>query len=130
MGKGGRGSYTAKDQYGILSSTKHPDEAWEFVKFMISAEGQRIAIETSGLMPIRISLLPEYGRLIPGKNLQAVAEAAKIATVDPMAVIPNADRVAPLINGAITRILNRNEAPAGQAIQEIAGAVRQVVSGK
>ncbi|MGO0063418.1 extracellular solute-binding protein [Brevibacillus fluminis] len=42
---------------GINKYTKHPKEAWEFLKFMTGAEGQKISAVSGGLAP---TLLPVY----------------------------------------------------------------------
>lgn len=42
---------------GINKYTKHPKEAWEFLKFMTGAEGQKISAVYGGLAP---TLLPVY----------------------------------------------------------------------
>lgn len=76
MGPGGRGAYTAKDQNGIIGNSEHPEEAWEFVKFLVSAEGQRILMETSGLMPIRNSLMPEYLQMMAVRTIAERARAS------------------------------------------------------
>jgi len=44
----------------IGADTKYPDEAWEFVKFMMSKEQFRERYKLLGLAPARKSLMPEY----------------------------------------------------------------------
>ncbi len=44
----------------IGTDTKHPDEAWEFVKFMMSKEQFIERFQLIGLPPSRKSLMPEY----------------------------------------------------------------------
>ena len=128
MGAAGRGVYTAKDQYGIIASTKHPDEAWELVKFLVSEEGQRLMMRTAGLMPIRISLMPEYLEMLGDKNAHHLATAVQEAIPDPMAVLVESQRTGPLIDGAIRRSVITNEVPAAVAIQEIAPVIRSIMA--
>ncbi|MCK9906946.1 extracellular solute-binding protein, partial [Frankia sp. Cpl3] len=42
---------------GINKHTKHPKEAWEFLKFMTGPEGQKISAVDGGLAP---TYLPVY----------------------------------------------------------------------
>ncbi len=128
MGEGGRGVYSAKDQYGVVASTKHPDEAWELVKFLTSVEGQRLMMRTSGLMPIRISLLPEYLELLSDKNAHHLAEAVQEAVADPTAVLVDSQRTGPLIAEAIRKSIITNEVSAAAAVQEIAPVIRTIMA--
>ena len=41
----------------IFSNTKHPREAWEFVKFLVTAEHDRLLLEVASQIPIRGDLL-------------------------------------------------------------------------
>jgi len=48
------------DGFGIYANTKHPDEAWEFLKFLISKEYGRAMASAHFLQPARASLVPEW----------------------------------------------------------------------
>jgi len=48
---------------GISSKTKHPDEAWEFVKFATGYEGAKIFVEITGDLPARNSVAKEFPEL-------------------------------------------------------------------
>jgi multiple sugar transport system substrate-binding protein len=48
------------DGFGIYAGTKHPDAAWELVKFLISKEYGRAMARANFLQPARASLLDEW----------------------------------------------------------------------
>ncbi len=127
MGPAGRGASSAKDQYGIIATTKHPDEAWAFVKFCISPEGQRIMMNSSGVMPMRSSLLREFVRLFPGKNMQYMADVAPQAFIDQKAVAVEAKRVIALIDGAVNASAIQNLKSVRQAVEEIVPQIEAIL---
>ncbi|NLN19244.1 MAG: sugar ABC transporter substrate-binding protein [Firmicutes bacterium] len=127
MGPAGRGASSAKDQYGIIATTKHPDEAWAFVKFCISPEGQRIMMRSSGVMPMRSSLLREFVRMFPGKNVQYMADVAPQAFIDQKAVAVEAKRVISLIDSAVNISVIQNLKPVRQAIEEIVPQIEAIM---
>jgi multiple sugar transport system substrate-binding protein len=52
------------DGWGIYKGTKHPEAAWEFVKFLVSKDFGR-ALARDGLMqPARLSLLPDWQQAV------------------------------------------------------------------
>jgi multiple sugar transport system substrate-binding protein len=48
------------DGFGIYSSTKHPDAAWELLKFLISPEYGRAMARANLLQPARASLVEDW----------------------------------------------------------------------
>lgn len=48
---------------GISSKTKHPEEAWEFVKFASGYEGSKMFVEISGDLPARYSVARDFPEL-------------------------------------------------------------------
>ncbi|MFS0775102.1 sugar ABC transporter substrate-binding protein [Neobacillus sp. 3P2-tot-E-2] len=48
---------------GISSRTKHPEEAWEFVKFATGYEGSKLFVEISGDLPARYSVAKDFPEL-------------------------------------------------------------------
>ena len=52
------------DGFGIYSGTKHPDEAWKLVKFLISKEYGRAMARANFLQPARASLVDEWADFI------------------------------------------------------------------
>ncbi len=57
----GRQASIYVDPWSISAGTEHPDEAWEFLKFLISAEhGARSYMEITGATPVHSELLEEW----------------------------------------------------------------------
>lgn len=48
------------DGFGIYANTKHPDAAWELLKFLVSKEYGRAMARIHFLQPARASLVPEW----------------------------------------------------------------------
>jgi multiple sugar transport system substrate-binding protein len=53
------------DPWMLSATSKHPDEAWEFLKYLLSVDAQRAYMEAVGAPPVRKSLLPEFFKLYP-----------------------------------------------------------------
>ena len=75
-----RGGEIAIDAIGVSKSTRHPDAAWEFVKFMSSPESVREHVKR-GYVAVRKSVAEETLRSRPPgsqpQNMAAVYEALK-----------------------------------------------------
>jgi multiple sugar transport system substrate-binding protein len=56
-GPAGRATYIAGEQLAIFRESKHPAEAWTFVKWVISREAQARFSMSSGYLPVRKSVL-------------------------------------------------------------------------
>jgi multiple sugar transport system substrate-binding protein len=52
------------DGFGIYAETKHPDAAWELMKFLISQDYGRAMARANFLQPARISLVDEWVEFI------------------------------------------------------------------
>ncbi len=50
-------TYSSTHCLGIFSTTKHPEEAWEFVKFLTSPESDLELLRTGCQLPVRSNLL-------------------------------------------------------------------------
>lgn len=55
-GPAGKATFTNTDIWAINSQTKHPDAAWQFLKWMYSEEVQRQFLNLFGLQPARLSM--------------------------------------------------------------------------
>lgn len=53
------------DPWVLSATSKHPDAAWEFIKYLVSPEAQRAYMKAVGAPPVRKSLLPEFFKLYP-----------------------------------------------------------------
>ncbi|MEU0569702.1 sugar ABC transporter substrate-binding protein [Nonomuraea sp. NPDC005983] len=68
----------------IYAKTKHPQEAWEFEKFLSSEEGNRIQAESGAVIPAYEGLADAWAKSMPGKNLQIFLDAATTAVPYPI----------------------------------------------
>jgi multiple sugar transport system substrate-binding protein len=57
---------------GIPESAKDPDAAWEFIKFVIGPEGQRINASTGLGMPVRPDVTEEGSWLVAGESEDSI----------------------------------------------------------
>jgi len=59
-----RATLATTDGYGIYASTKHPDAAWELLKFLVSKDYGRAMAKAQFLQPARASLVDEWIQFI------------------------------------------------------------------
>lgn len=59
-----RATLATTDGFGIYAGTKHPDAAWELLKFLISKEYGRAMAKAQFLQPARASLVDEWVQFI------------------------------------------------------------------
>ena len=59
-----RATLATTDGFGIYAGTKHPDAAWELLKFLISKEYGRAMAKAQFLQPARLSLVDEWIQMI------------------------------------------------------------------
>lgn len=55
-----RATLATTDGYAIYANTRHPEEAWEFLKFLVSKDYGRAMARAHFLQPARLSLVPEW----------------------------------------------------------------------
>lgn len=83
MPKHPKGQFTGMGTYGfsIAKTTKHPEAAWDFVKFMASATGQRIQLTNYTGVPLLKSMAddPAFAELqAPPANIKAFVKGGEI----------------------------------------------------
>jgi len=59
-----RATLATTDGYAIYANTRHPEEAWEFLKFLVSKDYGRAMAKAHFLQPARASLVPEWVEFI------------------------------------------------------------------
>ncbi len=59
-GPKGRATLATTDGYAIYANTRHPEEAWEFLKFLVGKDYGRAMAKAHFLQPARASLVPEW----------------------------------------------------------------------
>ena len=62
------------DPWMLSSQSRYPDHAWEFMKFLVSADVQQKWMELTGAPPTRQSLYEEWDQQIPGMSPAALRE--------------------------------------------------------
>jgi multiple sugar transport system substrate-binding protein len=59
-----RVTLATSDGFGIFAGTRHPDAAWELVKFLVSLDYGRAMARANFLQPARASLIDEWVRFV------------------------------------------------------------------
>ncbi|MCD6352234.1 MAG: extracellular solute-binding protein, partial [Armatimonadetes bacterium] len=70
-----RATMLGTENYAIMAGSKHPQEAWELLKFLLSKHAQEVMAEKQEKMPSRLSVLK-------GAYLQSPAEYNRRVFVD------------------------------------------------
>lgn len=73
----------------IYSGTKHPEEAWEFTKFVAGKEGQKIFAQKDKQMPTMISLYDDSDVKAASPVFDGLLDAAMTAVTRPVSPIYN-----------------------------------------
>jgi multiple sugar transport system substrate-binding protein len=77
-----RATLATTDGFGIYAGTKHPEAAWELVKFLISKEYGRAMARTNFLQPARASLIDEWVDFIRAEFPEKTADVNLAAFAD------------------------------------------------
>jgi multiple sugar transport system substrate-binding protein len=110
------------DGFGIYANTKHPEAAWELLKFLVSKDYGRAMARTHFLQPARASLVPEWASYVrqeyPGKTKDVDIEAFADGQVNGYSVtteiFPNMVGVGKLAKDAWDRIYTLGKAPVSE----------------
>lgn len=124
IGPVSRGATSAADMFGIAHNTKHPEEAWRFVKYLTSLDGVVPHMQIMGRGPAIVSAYSAYLDLYPNKQLIHHMNLALTAFPSPDAVMQHVSHVGPLINQALSESINTNNKPFAAAISEVADSIR------
>jgi len=92
--------------YGMSSQTKHPKEAWEFLKFILSPQGQRIMARMGSGIPALKSLAHDpcwRNSKLPPKNLDAFIDSLKYGMPWHDTLAFTNDEVADIVNTAFDK---------------------------
>lgn len=68
----------------VYAKTRHPQEAWEFEKFLSSEEGNRIQAESGSVIPAYEGMADLWAKTMPGRNLQIFLDASATAVPYPI----------------------------------------------
>ena len=103
-------------QFGISRWSKHPEEAWQFIRFMTSYESQKILAMEAGLAPTRISVYqdPEVQDKMP--HLKDFLPSFRGARPRPLSPLY------PMISQELQRFFSRAIADRGSDVRGLARA--------
>lgn len=125
MGPESRGYYLASDMFGMSATTKHPEEAWRFLNYLVSQEGMGAHMAIMGRGPSRASLYQEYQELYPERSTIYHMYGMMDSVLSPETLMYESNEARRLIRDVAVRPqVMTNQKSAEQAIGEIAGAVR------
>jgi ABC-type glycerol-3-phosphate transport system substrate-binding protein len=130
-GPGGQATLANTDIMSINRDTKHPEEAWTFLKWFYGREVQREFMLRCGLQPARLSLGLAWTQAVRDlfrkdnaqipENLTAFVTNSAFATPQPFFADPN---VIGDITPAITKAI-KGEAPIPTTLISMANVVNQ-----
>jgi multiple sugar transport system substrate-binding protein len=118
-GPAGRVTLSTTDGFGIYSRTRHPREAWELVKFLVSREYALAMARANLLQPARLSLMADWERLVKqqypqgakGMDLDVFAAPHREGYSVVQEVFPrNMDEATRLLDDAFTKIFTLGQA--------------------
>lgn len=105
----------------VFRQTKHPKEAWEFLRWFISPAVQEQWSKDSGYLPIRKSVLqsPSYRAFLDkDPAFKVFAEEVPYGYAEPL-LLPNTDQIDLVVSTALERAVRRVATPK-QALDEAA----------
>ncbi|MBC7288662.1 MAG: sugar ABC transporter substrate-binding protein [Armatimonadetes bacterium] len=116
-----RATMLGTENYAVMAATKHPKEAWELFKFLLSKDSQAFMAEQQENMPSRISVLKgPYLQANAGYNRKVFVDALEYAQAPPN--IPEWDKVQHLLQEELDLIWIGKKS----VKQGVADAVRKV----
>lgn len=117
------------DGYMVYSGTDHPDEAAEFLLFLVGEEAQRYQMIAGNLQPARLSLGVEYATETEaarqGINLGVFIEQTAYARPAPL--FTKQGEVGPLFWPYFESAILKNEQPVRQAFEELTQRVNHIL---
>lgn len=121
--KAGNGTPIGTNGYPILKDSKHKDEAWEFIKFLISEEGSAFFAELGGtIVPARVSVAQSDAFLEDSpKGTEWLYDSVAFATVIPSPA--QGAQVQITIEDGVLQVLSGNVTPEEGAKQTQAALV-------
>lgn len=128
-GKAGSVGLTKMNPFVVNPDTQYPEEAWTFLRFFLSEEGQRIVADDNRAVVLRsVALAPEYVYLdYPPYNLLPFVAGAAVDVMyqfePPGVTRPQA------VSQALSRLW-KGEIPAQTAAEQMASAWRSVLSNR
>lgn len=114
--------------YGIPQGAKHPDEAWQVLKFIYSREGQTLAMEMGwGIPPARASVAQTaFVRAFPQTNIDALIKMLQSPLNQPTPQQAPSQATSLLVR-AFQDVIAGVKAPR-QAIEEVDAAIQAILA--
>jgi multiple sugar transport system substrate-binding protein len=127
-GPNGRKPWVTDDAVGIWKGSKHPEEAWRFVKFITSRQGQEIMIKYEGLPPVRRSAAAAYLALDRRFNLNVFVESMMYAQIGIMnRVAGDVAAIGNEISAVLQASLVTNKTPYSIGIEQAKRTIEAIV---
>ena len=112
-------------QFGISRWSKHPDEAWEFVRFMSSQEAQKTLALQAGLAPARIAVYHDAEVQEKMPHLRFFLPAFKKAR--PRPVSPLYPMISQELQRFFSRAITERETDVSGLAQAASGRIERIV---
>jgi multiple sugar transport system substrate-binding protein len=109
----------------ISAKTKHPDEAWEFVKFMANQPGQQILADTGTQIPTLEGLAKNWQDAHKDQQTQIFLDATKYSKEYPASV--TFSEWNDVLNKGLTQIYN-NQVPVEQGLKDICSQMNPILA--
>ncbi len=125
-----RVTLASTDGFGIYAGTRHPEAAWELVKFLIGKDYGRAMARASFLQPARASLVEEWASFVREEFPDRAGDVDIAAFADghlkgysvTAEIFPNMAEAARIATAAWDQILSLGLAP----VEEMMAACRQI----
>ncbi len=119
------------DGFGIYAGTRHPEAAWELLKFLIGADYGRAMARANFLQPARVSLVADWIRYIRDEfpeqtrdmDLDAFAHGQRNGYSVTAEIFANMGEAARLAEAAWDRVLTLGQAPVAATMAETCRAI-------
>lgn len=117
--------------YGISTQTKHPEEAWRFLKFLVGPEGQKIIAENSMALPTVTD--PGVNKLFleghPPEHVNVFIDSMEYASHHFETMGEKFIDIIPVLQPAVELVLN-GEITAERAMKDLAPRINAILAGK
>ena len=118
-GAPGRKDVVFTDPWMLSSKTSHPNEAWTFLKYLVSPDVQSSWTKLTGAPPVRASLLDGWYKQFPSMTPEGVKEvfvgSLKYGRESPNHLLVKFDQLNQVVGSAVDPISN-NEKKAADAL--------------
>ncbi|MBI5630899.1 MAG: ABC transporter substrate-binding protein [Elusimicrobia bacterium] len=112
--------------FGISAFSKHPDEAWKFIEFLTTHEGQKTAYLMSGILPTRKSVYADPEILKASPQIKDLYNILSLTRPRPLS--PAYARVSDIVQLKVSAALSGLGEPQkllSEAAQEIRGVLKR-----